>query len=98
MTDKIKVENDYNPQYFERNQALDRVRNHIPTISSTTMRPNTLPMTEQRLHNPVLFTPSDYTNLVLSTPDFENLQSITTPDLINSLVMPTNIDVQASPG
>ncbi|CAF1621431.1 unnamed protein product [Rotaria magnacalcarata] len=99
MADHIKHEHELNYSYIEQNQTINSIRQNISIISQSTSRPNTLQIDGQHISNAMLFTPSDYNSLSLSTPELDSrLRGFTTPELLNALEMQTPINEQSSTG
>ncbi|CAF3230067.1 unnamed protein product [Rotaria sp. Silwood2] len=99
MGDHKTTERKLNFPFIAQNDTMDTIRINMPVITQPSSRPNTLPIGGQCGSNTVLFTPGDYNNLLLSTPEMDNrLRGYTTPDLINALAMSTPNDVQSSLG
>ncbi|CAF3215942.1 unnamed protein product [Rotaria socialis] len=87
MADHIKHEHELSYSYIEQNQTMNPTQQNISIISQSVSRPNTLQIDGQHISNAMLFTPSDYNNILLST-----------PELLNVLEMQTPINEQSSTG
>lgn len=91
------MKNDYDSNFaiLTQNPAMK----NISVVPQQSNRPSTLLINAQRPNDPSLFTPNDYNNFFLSTPEVhDRLRGYTTPDLINALATQTANDGQPSPG
>ncbi|CAF0867298.1 unnamed protein product [Rotaria sordida] len=99
MGDHNRNDHELNFPFIAQNETIDTTRINMSIIAQPSSRPNTLSIDGQRNSNTALFTPGDYTNLLLSTPELDNrLRGYTTPDLINAFVMSTSNVGQPSLG
>lgn len=105
-TDQDGQQAEPNIAFVAQNETVSTTTNMSPPPSRavpSSSRPSTLQLGLSRTNNSILFTPSDYNKLVLSTPDLdEKLRSYTiisnttptvqlqTPDIINAIASQAN--------